>query len=154
MARTRSRHRFLSGKSGMDVTTTGVRAQVELMKRMGARGADERVMLAEEERQFATRGTGKWPALAETTRAHKSQLGQNKGAMRASDALYKSLTMKKPRGRWRRARKEELRWGTKLYYAFFHQEGHGVPVRKVIDVSPDASREMSRELGKYITFDT
>jgi hypothetical protein len=158
---TRSRHKFLSGRSGVEVSTTGVRAQVELMRRMGARGADARkawpavetIMREDEARQFSTGGTGKWPALADATKEWKSARGQTKGVMRGTDALYKSLTMKKPRGRWRRARKAELRWGTKLFYAFFHQQGHGVPVRKVIDVSEQASREMTREMGHYITYD-
>jgi hypothetical protein len=159
MAR-RPRQRFRSGKSGIEIDTTGVRAQVALMRKLGVRGADARpayddieaVLRAQGEKQWATTGHGEWPKLAASTQAYKNTHGGDQRIMRASGALYKSLTQKAPRARWRRARKTELRWGTKLYYAFFHQEGHGVPQRKVIDIDPEGSKQIAKVLGSYITY--
>jgi hypothetical protein len=152
--------RFRSGVSGVGIETTGIRAQVAVMKKLGIRGADirpaypevETVYREQETQLFATQGHGQWPALAASTVATKASKGLDPRMMHASSMLYRSLTQKKPRNRWRRARKTELRWGTKVFYALFHQEGHGVPVRKVIDIDNSGQRQITQILGRYITY--
>jgi hypothetical protein len=155
-----ARTRFQSGKSGMEIDTSGVRAQVALMKQLGIRGADarpafdkvEEVYREQGEKLWGTRGHGGWPRLKESTIDTKNRKGLDPRIMRAKGFLYRSLTQKKPRARWRRARKTELRWGTKVFYAFFHQEGRGVPVRKVIDIDLEGQQAITRVLSRYVTY--
>jgi hypothetical protein len=155
-----ARNKFRSGVSGIEIDTTGVRAQVAIMGKLGIRGADirpaydkvELVYREQGEQLFTSHGRGKWPGLADITVKTKATKGLDPRIMHASNVLYRSLTQKKPRNRWRRARKTELRWGTKVFYALFHQEGHGVPVRKVLDIDRDGQSEVAKILGRYITY--
>jgi hypothetical protein len=157
-----ARQRLVTGKSGIELDTSGVREQVRILTKMGARGADARdafprieaIMLKEEKELFESNDRGTWPGLKESTKERKAYAGhESEGIMRATNALMKSLTNSgRPRGRFKRQRKQELRWGTKVFYAFFHQEGHGVPVRKVIDPSEKAQAAMTKALGKHIAY--
>jgi hypothetical protein len=152
---------FRSGRSGVEISTTGLRAQVALMRKLGVRGADVRpaydeveVILREQgEEQWKSRGHAKWPKLEDATlEARRRRGGSGDRIMYVSGFLYTSLTGKKPRTRWRRARKDELRWGTKVFYAYFQQEGSGIPVRKVLDITEAAQRDINTVLGNYITY--
>lgn len=105
---------------------------------------------AVETQQFAGQGVGpggKWQALSEPYATRKRARWGNKPILRASDALYASLTggsslmVAEPR---------LLVFGAATDYGMYHQRGGGsLPRRKVIDVSPSQQKaEFGRALGE------
>jgi phage gpG-like protein len=61
--------------------------------------------------------------------------------------LYRSLAASKGR-----ARRGDLRFGTTVFYARFHQYGTktGLPARPVIDLSQRAQQQMTGALNEYV----
>jgi phage gpG-like protein len=103
-----------------------------------------------EERRFQSRGAGSWPALKESTREWKARTNSDPRMMRATNALYKALTSPRAGGQVDERKPDEFRFGTDLPYATFHDRGKGVPLRKLIDLTPAERQEIDDALGDYI----
>jgi len=104
-----------------------------------------------EESRFSSAGAGTWKPLAETTRQLKAERGHDPRILRATNALYKSLTA--PRARDQiddRDRQDAWRFGTTVPYAIYHDTGRGVPKRKLIDLTSSERKAIDDEIGKYI----
>ena len=103
-----------------------------------------------EERQFASRGGGAWPALKDSTREAKARKNYDPRPMRATNALYKALTAPRARGQVDERAEDEFRFGTDLPYAAFHDKGKGVPTRKLIDLTARERQDIDDALGDFI----
>jgi hypothetical protein len=85
------------------------------------------------------------PPLKASTEARKAKLyGGPSQILIATRALYNSFSVGGP-GSVERIKATEAEFGTSVFYAFFHQEGRGVPQRKIIDVTPDQEEEFAKE---------
>jgi phage gpG-like protein len=104
---------------------------------------------AEKER-FASNGRGSWDGLADSTKEYKARENQDPRVLRASNALYKSLTAPRAREQIDARERDELRFGTEVPYAVFHDQGRGVPTRTLIDLTPQERRRIDVALEKYI----
>ena len=146
--------------SGPNITVTergAAKAAVDLAQ-LARRAADVRpaaekahdVFRRSEERTFQTRGDGSWPPLKASTRAIKARHGQNPAILRATDTLYRSLTERSAEGQIDQARPDELRFGTSVPYARFHETGQGVPKRELIKLRPAEHDQITEVLGDYI----
>lgn len=143
---------------GIDVEEKGVGKTVTDLKALefrarGVKRVSEQVRSVfreSEVRQFATEGRGRWPRLADSTRERKSRQGLSLRTMHATDTLYRSLTATRASGQIDRRSEDELRFGTTVYYARFHQRGQGVPQRPLIDIQPNERQRMRDIIRAYI----
>jgi phage gpG-like protein len=100
---------------------------------------------------FASEGRGSWPPLAARTLAAKARAGHAGGALVATGALRRSLTVKRGAGAVRSATKRQMKFGTKVHYARFHDTGEGAPKRRVmIPLDARARREMVKDVRDYM----
>lgn len=113
--------------------------------------------LAEHERrQFETEGglaSGGWTPLAASTIAAKRAAGLDPRILRATGALYRSLTQPLGGGSdaIREVRPDEMRFGTSLRYARFHQLGTDrMPQRREIELRERDRADVVKTLQRYI----
>lgn len=100
---------------------------------------------------FATHGEGGWPRLAESTLERKERQGLPRDPLVASRDLLRSLTVKRGRGAIRSATKTRMRFGSKLYYALFHDRGTGVPQRRpVLPVDVRTRKRMVKDVRDHM----
>jgi phage gpG-like protein len=138
-------------------TTTGTQKSAAVLNSIGGRGADARpawpsifkLMQADTAERFNRDGEGDWQRLAEATIDAKARKHQDPRIMRASGALYKSLTGDRARGALRRKSRYQMRYGTTVFYARFHQMGKGVPKRELITVDAALTRRIVDALESY-----
>lgn len=98
--------------------------------------------------QFQT-GRG-WAPTDEDTKARDARGGRDPRLMRVSGALENSLTQDNARGAIRDKTPREMRYGTSIFYAAFHQFGQGVPERKLVDVDARMEKKMAKRLENYL----
>lgn len=104
-----------------------------------------------ERRHFGSMGSGTWQPLAKITTDQKGPKRHDSHAMRASNALYHSLTEHYARGAVREYHEPtEMRFGTDLFYAKFHDQGEGVPKRPLMNADDRALRSAATTLAKYL----
>lgn len=86
------------------------------------------------QKKFDEGGPG-WPSLKKETEAKKAKalFGPSR-ILVATGMLYESFAMGAP-GSIERIKKTEAEFGSNIFYGIFHQEGKGVPERKIIDVT-------------------
>lgn len=140
------------------LTTTGTQNSAAVLNSIGGRGADARpawpsifkLMQADTSERFAHGGEGDWQRLAKETVESKARKRQDPRIMRASGALFKSLTADKGRGALRRKSRYQLTYGTSVFYARFHQTGKGVPKRELITVDAALARQIVDALERYV----
>jgi hypothetical protein len=84
---------------------------------------------AGEAKWFASSGEGSWPKLAEATLADKARNGYPAQTLVRSGALLASLTAARGKQGRRTATTKQMRFGSRVFYARFHQTGSGVPRR-------------------------
>jgi phage gpG-like protein len=140
------------------IQTTGVDRTARALKSIGGRGADARpawphvfdVLRAESEDHFNTRGHGEWEPLAKATHVRDKYGKRDPRMMRASGALFKSLHEERAKGSVRRKSKLQMRFGTTVFYATFHQEGRGVPKRRVLEVHERVENRITDLLEEYV----
>jgi phage gpG-like protein len=141
------------------LTTTGTQNSAAVLNSIGGRGADARpawpaifkLMQADTGQRFDRGGEGDWQKLAEATIDAKARKHQDPRIMRASGALYKSLTGDRGRGALRRKSRYQLTYGTSVFYARFHQLGKGVPKRELITVDAALARRIVDALERYVS---
>jgi phage gpG-like protein len=106
------------------------------------------VASGDERRRFDEQGPG-WAQLNEATRAFKAANGLDPRILRATGALFASLT--RMAGGEEASWPDTIRFGTDVPYARFHQHGtRNMPKREVVALSTVAQAEMSRLLESYI----
>jgi hypothetical protein len=91
-----------------------------------------------------------WPALADSTVQRKSQQGLSPSPEIASGALRKALTEKRAKGQRTRRKKDELRFGTSLFYARWQQGTKTQPERDLIDLTPSDLHAMNAAVEDYV----
>lgn len=149
----------MADQLGLDVQAHGDEAATKLVYGLAKRGEDPRPVFRQiinelrglEPQWFGTLGRGTWPALADVTREAKRKRGQSSDPLIATRKLVDSLTVKRGGDARRSATKRAMRFGTKTYYARFHQKGSGVPVRSpLIPVDTKSRRQMVRDVRDYM----
>lgn len=94
--------------------------------------------------KFEQGGPG-WQKLSPLTEAKKARLYSGASQiLMATKELYNSFTVGGA-GSVERIRAQEAEFGTSVFYGFFHQEGRGVPQRKIIDVTAQEEIEYAEE---------
>lgn len=106
--------------------------------------------LAIEERQFASEGGGNWRPLAASTLERKARLGLDHRILHATHRLRNSLTQKGNAEAIRRITADEALLGTSVPYAFFHQQGAGVPRRRPVELSEADKRRWVRSIQSWL----
>lgn len=109
-----------------------------------------------ETEQFQSGGakgaSGKWAPLSPGYEAQKiaryGTFAVIAGVLRATDAMYQSMTGQTTDTVYQKS-KDQIVIGTKLARARYHQDGGGnLPQRKVIDLSDDQRRDLTKAIQK------
>jgi hypothetical protein len=131
-----------ASKAALDLRALGLRASD--VRKVGTQIG--RVVAASNKRRFDSRGGGKWPALATSTKEKKARQGDDPRILRASGQLYKDLTSTRPL----KADTDELVFGTKLRYAHFSLGTKNEPRRDPIQLRVSDRREITRIISRYV----
>ena len=142
----------------LEIEDRGLKRSQKSLTDMGARAQDVRraayavrtVFRKAEEHRFDSKGAGSWPALAASTLERDVRGNRDPRILRATGALYRSLTATRASGQVDRREPHELAFGTSLFYAHFHEQGAGVPQRVLIDLTDRERREINDKLAAYI----
>lgn len=104
--------------------------------------------------RFNLNGQGDWPPLEAITQSTKSRKHLDPRALRASNTLFHSLTEPHARGAVRDfGNRRQMRFGTDLFYAHFHDQGEGVTQRELIRLDERAQRRIAELIGRYLVGD-
>lgn len=141
------------------VVRTGETA--ELVDRLSRRLADGRPQLlslvdrliAAERLRFMGVGQ-RWRRLAPATVRKDRQEGRNPQPMIVTGALLRSLTQVGDRDQIVRVRPGQLQFGTRVFYARFHQRGEGVPKRTVAGLTRQQRKGVVEDLRRLLLEDT
>lgn len=142
----------------MSVTERGAGRAARDVNQLGKRASDIRPATSAirtqfrkaEESYFDTGGHGAWPKLADETREWKAKRGLDPRILRATSALYRSLTAARGVGQVDVRKPDELRFGTTLPYATFHEQGKGVPQRKPIELTSTDRDKITKAIQSYV----
>jgi len=89
--------------------------------------------------QFLTQGqhgSGGWAELAPSTVRDKASRGYPPWILRATETLFKSLTVRGATGQIKEIGPDFMRFGSDIPYGIYHQHGTvHMPMRKVIDLT-------------------
>lgn len=99
-------------------------------------------------------GAVAWEALKQSTREAKRRRGQDHGVLRASGALYKSLVASRAGYQVDDRQPHELRFGTTLPYAGYHEEGRGQARRPTQAFTASQHRKINDAIADYIAHGT
>jgi phage gpG-like protein len=135
-----------AGKAALDLEQLGRRAHTATRDTSSTVGG---IFRQSEQRRFDAGGPG-WPPLADSTREKKERLGQDPRVLRATEVLYRSLTEPQAAMQIDEHSPDEIRFGTTVPYARFHDTGHGVPQRTLIELRPGERRQITEALETYI----
>lgn len=129
------------------------------LRQLGERSSDIRrvsekvrsIYRKSNERRFDTSGSGTWPPLAADTKERKARAGLDPRPMRATGALYRSLTSPRASDQVDRRDPTEFRFGTTLPYARFHDLGTGgEKKRELIELTPAEQHQIRKIVSAYI----
>ncbi len=142
---------------GFSITEKGADEAGSALEQLGRRAQDARpasykvrtVFRKAERRRFDYSGPG-WAPLEATTRERKSREQLDPRILRAKGALYRSLTSPTAAFQIDRRDRTEFEFGTDVPYARFHEQGRGVPQRKLIDLTPAEHRDLTSTIESYI----
>jgi hypothetical protein len=95
-------------------------------------------------------GAVAWEKLKDSTRTAKRRRGQDHGTLRASNALYKSLTAPRAAYQVDDRQPHELRFGSTLPYAHFHEEGRGQAKRPTQAFTATQQRRINDAIADFI----
>lgn len=141
----------------LEIEEHGVDKAAHDLELLGVRARDVRpaarqiraVVQKSERRTFAQAGPG-WPPLAEATRAKKAALGQSPRILRVTDALYRSLTTSGA-GSSEELHASELRFGTAVFYARFHEYGtRTTPKRPLAGLSVSERDRVNEVISSWV----
>lgn len=148
-----------SGPLGFLIEAVGAVKAANDLERMGKRAQDVRplepvirkVFLESEQQRFAGQNQRpKWPPLADSTKARKAEQHLSQATLRATDALYRSLTQEGAAGQVDEPQAGQFRFGTKVPYAFYHDTGKGVPKRKLVGLTTKQRQGIKEVIGTFI----
>jgi hypothetical protein len=120
----------------VDVLVRGDREAVEVVSRLARRlddgrpallGLVDRILYFQRER-FEGRGA-RWRKLSPQTLRLDREQGRDPRPLVLTGALMRSLTQRGAPGQFLEISSDELRFGTRIWYAKFHKAGQGVPKR-------------------------
>ena len=141
------------------ITTRGDEAAARRIEDFGRRAEQARPLLsqiADElldiQRERFSRNHG-MRREARSTLAKDRQQGRDPRPLRATGALMRSVTQRGAPHQKLKIANDYVVLGTKLYYAQFHQEGKGVPKRRVINVTPRQRSQLVQSILDYILDD-
>lgn len=104
-----------------------------------------------EKERFDAEGFGDWPPLSPAYAARKLRLYGNKPILRATDALYQSLTIKGAPGNVSIVQPMSADFGTSIPYAVFHQTGTSrMPARPEILLREEDKRRLVRAVQRHL----
>ena len=143
------------------IETRGAGKAAYDLKQLGVRGSDirrvadkvRRIYLRSNQRRFQTSGSGQWPALKPSTVERKARQGLDPRPLRATGDLYRSLTSTRAAEQEDVREPTELRFGTRVPYAGFHDQGKGRMHRELIELTASEREQVSKALGGYIARD-
>ncbi|MCK9250008.1 MAG: phage virion morphogenesis protein [Solirubrobacteraceae bacterium] len=104
-------------------------------------------------RQFASQGahgSGGWQPLAPSTLARKAAAGHDHRILHATRRLRQSLTNRDHGEHLYIGQPHQMIWGTLVPYARHHQDGDGVPRRRVIQLPESARRQAVKVMQQGI----
>lgn len=141
----------------VDVEVRGAREASELVARLARRMEDGRpallglvdLLLESEQERFAGRGQ-RWRALARSTIRRKHGRGR---PLVLTGELMRSLTMRHAPGQSLTVTPTSIRFGTRVWYARFHQQGRGVPKRTIVGLTRVQKRSLVAELRRVLLED-
>lgn len=100
---------------------------------------------------FDSAGAGTWPRLSDRTLESKQRQGLPREPLVATGALRRSLTVKRGQGGIRSVTKRQMRFGSRIYYAKFHERGTGVPARPIlVPLTPKTRRRMVDDIREHL----
>lgn len=100
--------------------------------------------------RFENEGFG-WAQLSPAYALRKFMRWGIKTILRASDAVYESLTIKGAAGNITRIFPLRAEFGTSIYYAIFHQLGTSkMPARPIIMLREEDKRRLVRTVQRYM----
>jgi len=150
----------LAAALGIDVQAQGQDAASKRFLDMAKRGEDPRPVFrtiseelrAAEIKWWSSEGEGSWPSLLPETIEAKIKRGQPTTPMVITHALVKSLTAKRGSKGVRSATRRQMKFGTRVFYARFHEHGDFPnPKRKVLlPVDVRTRRRMVGEVRDYM----
>lgn len=145
----------------VDVVVRGDEQTARLLDRLSRRLDDGRPqlvglvdqLLAAERERFAGRGA-RWRRLAPATGYKDEQAGRDRRPLVLTGRLMRSLTVRGHRDQLIEVRPGVLRFGTRVYYARFHQKGRGgLPKRTVVGLTRDQKSSVVSELRSLLLGD-
>ena len=134
-------------KAAYDLEALGLRAQ---RTTRDASYKVQTIFRKGEQRRFSSDGPG-WPQLEQSTRERKQRENVDRGILRATEALFRSLTSTQAASQVDERTSDEMAFGTALPYARFHQHGKGVPQRVLIDLSPSDREQIDQAVCDFIS---
>ena len=144
----------------IDTKEKGIDQAERLLAGLAKRGDDARPALrriqgelrSAEDPWFHSRGRGTWLPLADITLAEKEAHGYPADTLVRTGALGGSLTARSGSKAIRTLKKDEMHFGTRVYYAKFHAMGASpVPVRNpVVPVDRHTRERMVLDIKYFV----
>lgn len=141
----------------IDVQVNGQDTAAQMLSRQGARAqAPQRALnviaarLIALQRQRLSRGQGGLKRLAPSTLERKRRQHLDPRPLRATGTLIRSVTERGAPEQRLDISKDELVFGTKVYYARFHQFGEGNPRRRVLNLTPKQREPIAQIIADFL----
>lgn len=112
-------------------------------------GLVDTLIRAQQDR-FAGRGGARWRKLAASTVREHARHGRGPQPLVLTGRLMRSLTRRGAAEQQITVRPGELRFGTRVWYAQFHQKGKGVPRRTVVGATRTVRARLVEELRRLL----
>jgi phage gpG-like protein len=140
------------------IETRGAGKAAADLKQLGDRGSDVRrvadkvrkVYLRSNQRRFQTGGSGQWPSLKPSTVERKARQNLDPRPLRATGTLYRSLTSSRAADQVDQREATELRFGSTVPYAGYHDQGKGRMHRELIELTASERAQVSKAVSDYI----
>lgn len=141
------------------IEARGVEQSASLLERLARKGENGRLLLpslidqlleAERDR-FA--GGVRWKRATPGTRSKDRRAGRDPRLLVNTGRLMDSLTRRGGRDQVLEIRPNELKFGTRVYYAVFHQKGRGVARRAPVGLTRKQKTSLIDELRKLLLED-
>jgi hypothetical protein len=140
----------------VDVTLTGTRRSTELFERLESNLRDDKQLLSivdtlidAQQDRFAGRGV-RWKRLSPSSLRQHAKEGVGPQPLVLTGALRDSLTRKGDPNMRVELRPGNLRFGSRIFYARFHQKGKGVPRRTVVGVPKETRPVLATKLAAFL----
>lgn len=129
-----------------------------LLSKLGRRLDDGRpqlvglvdTLIRAQQDRFAGRGGARWRKLSARTIREHAEHGRGPQPLVFTGRLMRSLTRRGAPEQQITVRPGELRFGTRVWYARFHQKGEGVPRRTVVGATRTVRARLVEELRRLL----